>query len=392
MSVRRVDSTRMDNALFDAYRNTQYVVEPFGRGGGLRFELRVGERNPAFELLVADEETSPTTWAMLTAYNPGSQKRSNRENQAAHRRLKRLLEKCSARVWVGHGSSEDGTWSEPMWVAAGIALENALELGRQFGQNAVLFGEVGGPARLLVSDDGRDETHGAPRERPLAGSAATHAQTSQEVIERIRALAALLECVAGVGVTLRVGPPATEEDIEALEPGEEFDPADERLWFPSAVLDMARVANGVELRWRSEQGSEIGPAGGVIRIASLSELQRDKTSAISETSVSWTWLPDSSSAYVVINDDEPDLVHLYEHGTYYILNEGNDPLEVLNLAIDRLGLPSWELSFAWPERLTDEDDALKELAESERVAATVWRMLGAVPSSLPAQFNRRSMQ
>ena len=212
------------------------------------------------------------------------------------------------------------------------------------------------------------------------------------MIERIRALAALLECVAGVGVTVRVGTPATEEDIEALEPGEEFDPADERLWFPSAVLDMARVADGVELRWRSEQGSEIGPAGGMIRIASLSELQRDKTSAISETSVSWTWLPDSSSAYVVINENEPDLVHLYEHGTYYILNEGDDPLEVLNLAIDRLGLPSWELSFAWPERVTDEDNALEELAESERVAATVWGILGAVPSSLPAQFNRRSMQ
>ena len=160
-------SITMSDSLLDAYRDTQYVVEPFGRGGGVRFELRVGERNAAFDLLLADDEAGPTTWAMLTAYNPGSRRRSGRENQNAHRRLKRQLEQSAARVWVGHGRNDDGTCSEPMWLATGIPLATALELGRKFGQNAILFGEVGGPAKLLVSEDGRDESRRRQVPRPV---------------------------------------------------------------------------------------------------------------------------------------------------------------------------------------------------------------------------------
>lgn len=136
--------------LMRAYRRTIYVVEPFGRGRGLRFVLHVGVRSRELDLFVGDSATTARTWVMITAYNPRSKKTPTPVNRNAHRRLKRALLRTGAEVSPGWGNDPDSPWREPMWFARGISRAEALELGRAFGQYAIVFGEVGG-APLLVA-------------------------------------------------------------------------------------------------------------------------------------------------------------------------------------------------------------------------------------------------
>lgn len=44
--------------------------------------------------------------------------------------------------------SADAGWSEPALLCAGLSGEEALRIGAAFGQNAVLTGDAGQPARL----------------------------------------------------------------------------------------------------------------------------------------------------------------------------------------------------------------------------------------------------
>lgn len=69
-----------------AYRNTTYRVLA-GEGS---FEIRVGQRAPAVDALLARSECS--AWAFVTACNPYSEPRTDAENRAAQNRLEQWVE------------------------------------------------------------------------------------------------------------------------------------------------------------------------------------------------------------------------------------------------------------------------------------------------------------
>jgi len=87
----------------------------------------------------------------ITAYNPRSQPQSLAANQAAQARLRDELNYLTDQIIEGTSSDPTGTWSpEQSLLALGVDLATAQALGRQFGQNAVVWAGVDAIPRLIL--------------------------------------------------------------------------------------------------------------------------------------------------------------------------------------------------------------------------------------------------
>ena len=61
-----------------------------------------------------------------------------------------MLEAAAHPLFDGWGRGEDLNWEpEQSLLALGVGKAQAIELGRRFGQNAVVWGTAGGLAELL---------------------------------------------------------------------------------------------------------------------------------------------------------------------------------------------------------------------------------------------------
>jgi hypothetical protein len=113
------------------------------------------------------------SFAVVTAHNPGSRPLSERENARRHRRLERLLRARGHDLAASVNRSPDGGWREEGFVVYGIALEEALDIGRRFGQKAIVYGEGGRVALAWCEDGGLEwfyprevSPQGCPDEHP----------------------------------------------------------------------------------------------------------------------------------------------------------------------------------------------------------------------------------
>jgi hypothetical protein len=103
----------------------------------------VGQRNRPLERLLHRQHRRD--WAFLTAWNPRSRRLPRWRNERRQRALARLL----PLALLGAGVAADGRWAEESLLAFGVPPGRARRLARQFGQNAVVVGRRGVPARLL---------------------------------------------------------------------------------------------------------------------------------------------------------------------------------------------------------------------------------------------------
>ena len=123
----------------DAYRRSTYAVfHP-------RLVFRIGRPSPALDRLL--EAAGARSAAFLTAANPRSEPRPATQNLAALQRMKKALKHPFRR---GEGRSADRRWREPSLLVLGISRREAEALGREFGQNAIVFAEKGRAPELLV--------------------------------------------------------------------------------------------------------------------------------------------------------------------------------------------------------------------------------------------------
>lgn len=134
----------MDTArdLEAAYLATAYTAET-PRGP---LVLRVGRGNADLDRLL--DERGVATWVYITAYNPGSVPTPDAENETRQRELRAAVERAGYAYFEGAGVGE-GWPAEPSLLVLGVSEAEAEELGRRFGQVAVVVGERGGAARLL---------------------------------------------------------------------------------------------------------------------------------------------------------------------------------------------------------------------------------------------------
>jgi hypothetical protein len=120
--------------LVRAYREARYSINQ----NPSIIELRIGEANSALVQLMRDRQVS--TAAVLTAYNPYSESKSQAENAAAQQQLLQDLAKHGIATLSALGSDPNGAWEpEPNVLALGISLQQAEALADQYGQNAFIW-------------------------------------------------------------------------------------------------------------------------------------------------------------------------------------------------------------------------------------------------------------
>ncbi len=132
-----------DLDLLAAYRATSWTVEL--PGGQAR--LRLDESAPLH----------PRPLGIITAYNPASVPRSDKDNRAANEELRRELERAGAAVYpaLAHGTGEEAQeWTEPGFAAVGAELPLLVTLGERFGQNAIVWVDEAGEPALVVTRAG----------------------------------------------------------------------------------------------------------------------------------------------------------------------------------------------------------------------------------------------
>jgi hypothetical protein len=132
-----------DPDLDTAYRATDYRVD----GPNRSFMIRIGDCSVDLDELLFDERES--NWAYLTACNPGSARLTDEANARRTDELRTVLRAGWPRHYPGVSVGRDGTWREPSFLVLGITESDAVELARHFGQNAIVAGRVGEPARLV---------------------------------------------------------------------------------------------------------------------------------------------------------------------------------------------------------------------------------------------------
>lgn len=127
--------------LINAYNNTEYkVYSP-------AIVIKIGIANQELnDLLIS---VNATTWSYITAFNPFSKILTEPENLKRHEELKVKI--GNYKFFEGEGVGEDKTWKpEISFLIVGISLNEAIEIGKFYEQNAIVVGEINGIPELKM--------------------------------------------------------------------------------------------------------------------------------------------------------------------------------------------------------------------------------------------------
>lgn len=131
--------------LIAAYRATEYR----GGCGPEAIVLRIDERSAS--LMSLFDSSGYRSAAFITAYNPSSRLESEDANRAAHARLRAALMRRTPHIIEGASANPAGAWpDEKSFLALGLELEEAKAVGREFGQNAIVFADADAIPRLIL--------------------------------------------------------------------------------------------------------------------------------------------------------------------------------------------------------------------------------------------------
>lgn len=119
---------------------------------GPPIDLRVDAHSPRLDALL--DAHGARGWAFVTACNPDSRRAPVAQNAQAQAELARALDERGWRRVDGLGIPDDAGWSaEASFLVIGIGWDEAVALGRTFGQKAIVAGERGGVATLIYCKD-----------------------------------------------------------------------------------------------------------------------------------------------------------------------------------------------------------------------------------------------
>jgi hypothetical protein len=141
-----------------AYRRTIYEVRtPEGA-----LPLRIDEHSPRLQAVHAALAVSESVF--MTAWNPQSAPQCAARNAVAQARLDQRLTPLGLTVWPGWGRDPEGSWpAEQSLFVAGLTRDQALQLAREFGQNAFVHASADAVPRLVwVSASAGSDRPAAP--------------------------------------------------------------------------------------------------------------------------------------------------------------------------------------------------------------------------------------
>lgn len=126
--------------VIEAYLKTLYYVYGFAE------PIRVGVVSESADAFLG--KNGHVSWAYITSDNPLSVPLSESENARRRGHLRQDLDKFV--LLTGEGRDLLGEWPPEQSVfVSGISAEEAFNIGRKFGQRAILFGTYGEPAQLF---------------------------------------------------------------------------------------------------------------------------------------------------------------------------------------------------------------------------------------------------
>jgi hypothetical protein len=129
--------SNLDPALRQAYLETDYIISD-----DPPTLLRIGEYNPDVRILLASFGVD--SGAFITAWNPGSTRLPDEENDERQSLLLDEIEHRRLNYFIGYGERAD--WREYSYFVLGINREDAIMLASQFHQHAfVWLGDDGIP-------------------------------------------------------------------------------------------------------------------------------------------------------------------------------------------------------------------------------------------------------
>lgn len=138
------EETTLDNVTLQAYLKAEYRVLATPA-----FSLRVGERSPELQHLY--QTTPARTAAFITPYNPLGHLLSAHENLLRLQTLEARLAHLGLTSLRVKGLDPDGKWPEEEGVLVlGISQSEAIDLGREFRQNAILWCDADARVRLVL--------------------------------------------------------------------------------------------------------------------------------------------------------------------------------------------------------------------------------------------------
>jgi hypothetical protein len=119
------------DGLNNAFRQTDYSFTD----GGSTIVMRLDGAN--LELLSYLGKKQISSWAYITAWNPTSLPQADACNQSQQQHLLEHLKVYE--IFKGEGKGRDGNWPpEESYFVAGISREDAITLGKEFRQTAIL--------------------------------------------------------------------------------------------------------------------------------------------------------------------------------------------------------------------------------------------------------------
>lgn len=134
----------LDQSLVAAYLDTNYWVDWTSE---TCTNIRIGSDQDLFIQALGDSNLN--TFAIITAYNPGSRILSDEENQQHHAALHAWLKKSTGLIFPSIHISADGKWPpEPGFLVAGISPTFALQTAHIFAQNAIVWWSKGNTVAL----------------------------------------------------------------------------------------------------------------------------------------------------------------------------------------------------------------------------------------------------
>jgi hypothetical protein len=130
--------------LLEAYQNTVFVVD----GPNGEITLRVGRLSQEIDDLLTTHGAKAC--AFITAWNPRSVRLRSEENSERHTQLIESVHQLGCHAFPGRGIGQNKYWTpEESILVIGIERSLAVDLGRRFGQNAIVFKDITRVIELL---------------------------------------------------------------------------------------------------------------------------------------------------------------------------------------------------------------------------------------------------
>jgi len=127
--------------LLHAYLTTEYhVTNP-------TLIIRINQLHPDLDKFL--ERHACIAWTFITAYNPASHILPEEQNIARHQMLVEDL--TGYNCFEGFGQGTDPQWKpERSLLVLGMDQDAAKAIGKKYGQNAIVVGNAGGAATLVL--------------------------------------------------------------------------------------------------------------------------------------------------------------------------------------------------------------------------------------------------